>query len=49
MKHSWYLFRRTEKLLIRRPFLRKLLHELFSRYDTLFNQQLRRCICLREA
>src|SRR5215475_7868412 len=39
----------VQQLLIRRPFLRNLLHKLFSGNQPLLNQQLRQCVGLREA
>jgi hypothetical protein len=43
------LFCRIKDLVIRRPFLGNLLHKLFSRDDSLLNQELRQCIRLRKA
>jgi hypothetical protein len=37
-----------EKLLIRCPFLRNLLHKLFAGNELLLNQELRQCVSLRK-
>ena len=43
------LFSKIEELLIRRPFLRNLLHELFSGDEPLLNKELRQGVGLRKA
>src|SRR5262249_53446831 len=48
-KGAMLIARGIQQLLIRRPFLRNLLHKLFSANQPLLNQQLRQGVGLREA